>query len=337
VKIRKKYIWACPSGGKTYFYFRRKGILIRLPDDPNSREFDVAYWSIMNGSHDAVVGQNRGNKTFGALITKYRASTKFQNLSDRSRKDYLKILDYIGEKLGDIRVAKFERPDAMAALEKNSHRPRSANYVIQVLSILFEHAIDLGWRRDNPAKGITKYKKGEGYKPWSEAAIEAYRNGTTGFPRLIFELALGTGQRPSDLTKMRWSDIRDGGIEINQGKTGSDLWIPLTPTLDSHLREANKEGIFILSSNGQQCTYDQIEHAVRSARREAGTMEYTLHGLRYNAASELAEAGCSSAEIGAITGHKTLQMIEKYTRGARQKILARQAQARRAEHTKNEK
>jgi len=46
---------------------------------------------------------------------------------------------------------------------------------------------------------------------------------------LIFELCLGTGQRIGDVRKMRWSDIEEGGINVRQGKTGKDLWIPFTP------------------------------------------------------------------------------------------------------------
>jgi hypothetical protein len=42
----------------------------------------------------------------------------------------------------------------------------------------------------------------------------------------------------------------------------------------------------------------------------------------------LAEAGCSAHEIAAITGHKTLKEVERYTKSAEQARLARQAIAR---------
>ncbi len=44
--------------------------------------------------------------------------------------------------------------------------------------------------------------------------------------------------------------------------------------------------------------------------------------LRRTAMVNLAEAGCSLKEIASITGHKSLGMIEKYTRDADQKKLA---------------
>ena len=49
------------------------------------------------------------------------------------------------------------------------------------------------------------------------------------------------------------------------------------------------------------------------------------HGLRKAAARRLAEAGCTTKEIAAITGHTTLQEVERYTKAAEQRRLARTA------------
>ncbi|MEP4036372.1 tyrosine-type recombinase/integrase [Pseudophaeobacter sp.] len=75
--------------------------------------------------------------------------------------------------------------------------------------------------RLNPAKGIEKIKTEEGHKPWSQSPIVTYRNNAQGLALLAFELALGTGLRASDLTRMEWQDIEDGGIWVTQGKTNS--------------------------------------------------------------------------------------------------------------------
>ena len=53
--------------------------------------------------------------------------------------------------------------------------------------------------------------------------------------------------------------------------------------------------------------------------------ECVPHGLRKAAARRLAEAGCSSKEIAAITGHKTLAEVERYTREADQERLSKSA------------
>ncbi|WP_082064366.1 tyrosine-type recombinase/integrase [Brevundimonas sp. KM4] len=51
-------------------------------------------------------------------------------------------------------------------------------------------------------------------------------------------------------------------------------------------------------------------------------------GLRKAAARRLAESGCTPHQIAAITGHKTLKEVERYTRAAAQKALAGAAMER---------
>ena len=50
-----------------------------------------------------------------------------------------------------------------------------------------------------------------------------------------------------------------------------------------------------------------------------------LHGVRKAAARRLAEAGCSAKQIAAITGHASLDEVERYTKAADQKRLAKDA------------
>ena len=72
---------------------------------------------------------------------------------------------------------------------------------------------------------------------------------------------------------------------------------------------------------------------VSDAIRAAGLPPRCVpHGLRKAAARRLAEAGWSASEIMAITGHKTLAEVERYTRAAKQEQLARRAIKRQAEN-----
>jgi integrase len=52
--------------------------------------------------------------------------------------------------------------------------------------------------------------------------------------------------------------------------------------------------------------------------------------LRKAAARRLAEAGCTTHEIAAITGHASLSEIQRYTKAVEQARLARAAMARTA-------
>jgi hypothetical protein len=82
------------------------------------------------------------------------------------------------------------------------------------------------------------------------------------------------------------------------------------------------------------CRIDVFGNMVSDAIREAGLPQRCVpHGLKKAAARRLAEAGCSTSEIMAITGHKTPAEVECYTRAAEQERLARQAIKRQSENT----
>jgi integrase len=321
--VKKRFTTTKTVKGRTYHYFRKDGRYVRLPDNPNSEEFDRAYWALMRGG----MGPDQ-KRTFEKLIANYKQSPKWQRLAPRTKSDYSKVLEYLQDVVGKHDPTKMRRSTVIEAQMRNSHRARFANYIPHMLSILFEHAIDLDWQRDNPAKGIEKLKTGDGHKPWPKSAIDTFRANTSGVTLLIFELALGTGQRASDLTRMEWEHIEDGGIWVTQGKTKAELWIPFTERLRVTLEGTKRNSLrFILCDpHGRQMNYDQIQKAVHKARKSLGLSQYSLHGLRYSAAGELAEAGCTDQQIAAITGHKSLSMVRKYSRGANQKKLAKSAQ-----------
>lgn len=68
--------------------------------------------------------------------------------------------------------------------------------------------------------------------------------------------------------------------------------------------------------------------AMRDARARIGAQDYDTHGLRYTAAVELCQAGCSDELIAAVTG-QSQRMVEHYTRHVRQRVRATEAQKKR--------
>ncbi len=86
--------------------------------------------------------------------------------------------------------------------------------------------------------------------------------------------------------------------------------------------QARVSPIILTSETGRPFTGSNFRNNFAKAQRAAGLSGLTFHGLRYTAAAKLAEAGCSLKEIASITGHKSLAMIEKYTRDADQKRLS---------------
>jgi integrase len=116
-------------------------------------------------------------------------------------------------------------------------------------------------------------------------------------------------------------------IRVAQQKTASKLTIPIHGALARVLGIAdNTSDVILLTAYRQRFSVKGFGNMISTAIRDAGLPERCkAHGLRKAAARRLAEAGCSTSEIAAITGHKTLAEVERYTRAADQERLARQA------------
>lgn len=325
----KRHLPAHIYAKKGVLYFQRRGYpTVRIESEPGTKEFALEYAALLNGARftPKIVARD-----FNALVKDYLRSSRYRNLAPRTARDYEKVLRWVQDKLGPMPVAGIQRKDVIRSRDANAETTRFANYIVQVLRILLEHSIDIGWRQDNPAKGVSLIKSNQAPRQaWPRDKIDAYRAEADGLALLIFEMCLGTGQRIGDVLKMRWSDIDGDGISVKQGKTGSALWIPFTPRLRSVLADTPRIGLTICAyADSRPVKYFYAAKKVREIRERIGALDYDIHGLRYAAAAELAAAGCSDEMIAAITGHKTSAMIAKYAGPSRQRSRAKAAQDRR--------
>jgi integrase len=143
-------------------------------------------------------------------------------------------------------------------------------------------------------------------------------------------LLLYTGQRGSDVVRMEWKHFDGEYILVRQKKTENQidqlLSIPCHEVLRAELMSMPRRGKYILlGERGDRLQAKSLSIMLSRALALMGGKGYSMHGLRKNAAKALAEAGCTDAQIMAITGHRTNEMIRLYTKGAEQKRLARSA------------
>lgn len=314
------------KGKRGYLYFTRAGQTQRMQAAPGTPEFHVEYAALLRGRAPVPTG-----KTFADLIASYRAGPKFARLKPRTRADYDKVLTFIADRIGAEDSTRLRRHHVIAYRDQNAHAVRFANYLVQVLRILMEHAIDRGLRADNPAKGVDLLASTRPPRqPWPADLVQAYRATATGPALLIFELCLGTGQRIGDVLRMRWNDLQDGGVTVRQGKTGTQLWVPLTARLRAALADTPRRGLTIVANpDGRPMAYKTAQAQVMRIRAQIGAGAFDIHALRHTAASELAALGCTDEQIAALTGHQTARMVARYTATTRQKARVMQMEGKR--------
>ena len=118
--------------------------------------------------------------------------------------------------------------------------------------------------------------------------------------------------------------VRDGKISAAQQKTGTRLWVPLHPDLRAILNATPSNDLtFLISGHSKPyASAKSLGNAVNAWAKQAGLTDCPLHGLRKACCRRLAEAGCTTQEIMAISGHKSLAEVSNYTKAADQERMA---------------
>ncbi len=273
--------------------------------------------------------ETSGIGTIKDLVDLYQAASDFTNLAAKTKKDYKRYLDFLAEKFGDAPAKDMDREFVLTLRQKFSDTPRKADYMIAVLRRLCAFAIDRPKRFEltiNPALRSGRLAKPDGHKPWPPALIAGFREHAAKELLWVVEFILNTGQRSGDAVKATWTDIEAGGLHVAQNKTGAEIWVPFTDDFALLLEAIPRKGNTILAPTyADKWHLDTLRHEVQAQVERLGFKAYSLHGLRYNAAVNLAAAGCSTHQIAAVTGHKTLAMVEKYTAKGDQRKLAQAA------------
>jgi integrase len=314
-------------------YLRRPGKpRVPLPGIPGSTAFMAAYESATADHAPSPVANRHKEGTVGYLVTRFYRSAAFTNLAQSTQKAYRIILDKFATEDGHRLVRDMPRAVAADIIEQiGATRPGMANLTTATLRRLFSYAIKLEMRADNPFVGLDPYQGGE-HRAWTQQELSSYEStwpiGTR--ERLAFDLLLFTGQRVGDVATMRRADILSGAIPIRQEKTGAVLSLPVHANLLRSLNACPTDGSAPLNrTDGRPATKRNISALVARAAAAAGLpRDCKTHGLRKAALTRLADLGSSTHEIAAVSGHKSLREVERYTATANQLRLARTAMAR---------
>jgi integrase len=318
--------------GRVRFYFRHRGQRWPLPGQPGSTEFAARYDELRR---DCLASPEASNVAFGPnslghVIEKYLAHTDFTSRAFGTQRRYRVTLDRLKELCGRALIVDL-REKHIREIRKRFTATSTADLAVMLLRMLWvfakEHlAVDIG---PNPASEIRNlHKRSWSHEPWPDWVIEKFEAEATPKPNAQLALLLlrYTGQRASDVAKMKWAQYDGRGIAVRQQKTGALLWVPCHSRLREALSRADRKSEFILTAqNGRGYSAHGLCNMIAAATSRIGAKECSAHGLRCNAAVALAEADCTVPQIMSITGHKTWKEAMRYSQRAEQKRLAQQA------------
>jgi integrase len=130
----------------------------------------------------------------------------------------------------------------------------------------------------------------------------------------VVRFALETAMRMGEILSLEWQhvDLPNRVVSILESKTGEPRQVPLSTAAVAAIaglpRHFSDRRVFWKWKRA-----DSIENAWRRAVQSAGIENLRFHDLRHEAVSRLFELGLNPMEVAAISGHKTLQMLKRYT------------------------
>ncbi|MHB8415801.1 MAG: tyrosine-type recombinase/integrase [Acidiferrobacteraceae bacterium] len=126
----------------------------------------------------------------------------------------------------------------------------------------------------------------------------------------LITFAIATTLRRGELVAMRWEhvDRKARVLVVPETKNGTSRRVPLSSAALALLEALPRR----IDGRVWGMRPDSISQAFERICRSAGIEGLTFQDLRHEATSRLFEQGLDPMEVAAITGHKTLQMLQRY-------------------------
>jgi integrase len=191
----------------------------------------------------------------------------------------------------------------------------------------------------NPAANVRKPAAGEGrsrrLSPAEERrilqAVDAHSNPMFGW---IVRIALETGMRSSEIATLRRDqvDLQRRLVRLFDTKNKSTRTVPLNRAATSAFAAAVNHPVRPIDTDliffgepgrdGKRRPYAFSKQWL-DTKKLLGIRDLRFHDLRHEAVSRLVEAGLTDQEVSAISGHKSMQMLKRYTHLRAEDLVAR--------------
>jgi len=220
------------------------------------------------------------------------------------------------DKLSGFDVERFKK-----ARTGEKAQPGTINKELTALSSMLNHMVKWGKLRANPLAGkITKFPDIPNKLRFLEDK-EIKKLLEVMDPWLVpfFRLAIHTGGRRGELLKLTWPDVdlQRGLITFQETKNGTTRHIPLNKAAreviegQKELKEAHP---WVLYFGGNvKANFWPIRKLLWKACEDAEIERITPHTLRHTFASQCAMAGVDLRTLAELLGHKTLDMVMRYS------------------------
>ena len=317
---------------------RRKGYPAQTKVFRTKREAESWARSI-ESEMDRGVWRDRSeaeSTTLGECIQRYLAE-----VTPRKKNSYpeaLKLEQWLRRPLSKRFMASIRGKDVADVIKDMESEGKGGNTIRLHLAV-FSHVFKVAkteWGMEslsNPYEAVRKPKIAKGRErrlvdDEEERLLAACAESGNRWLHPLVVLALETAMRSGELVET-WGLNKETGEreKLSIGLQWSDVdltrrtaHLPKTKNDDPRDVPLSRRAVAILETLPRNLdgrvfgtTYDGERQSYVRACRRAGITGLTFHDLRHEATSRLFEKGLNPMQVAAITGHKTLQMLKRYT------------------------
>jgi len=175
-------------------------------------------------------------------------------------------------------------------------------------------------RKPSPGQGRDRRLTDDEERKLLEA-VEAHSNPMLAW---VVKVAIETGMRQSEILGLRLNqvDLHSRVVRLLDTKNNSARTVPLNAAataafksaLENPLRPKETDLVFFgePGRDGKRRPY-QFAKIWGDIKEVVGISDLHFHDLRHEAVSRLVENGLSDQEVASISGHKSMQMLRRYT------------------------
>lgn len=226
----------------------------------------------------------------------------------------------------DIATYRDQRQDAVNPRTKKQLSPSTIRLEMSLLSSFFDVArIEWGICDSNPVANVRKPKIPPGrdrrLTAREDRQILRYAHSHSNLDLYsIIVLAIETAMRQGEILKLEWEhvNLKSRIVHLPETKNGTKRDVPLSVRArDALIRIGVKNSgrVFGYTSNGLKSTW-------RFMMIKLDIENLHFHDLRHEAVSRLFELGTLDImEVSAISGHKSLSMLKRYTHLKAQRLV----------------
>lgn len=321
-----KGVFRVAKGARVYWFHQERrgkpnaGPLTRLPE-PGTREWHEKLAEIMGRPPGPPAG------SFAELIAAYQAGPHWKRLTEGTRKTYAPCLRQIVAWWGDLAVSGLRPKHIAKAVETEyADRPAMGDMTVKVLRAVMRWGASRDWENAEPARAVERlHRDVESARPWPEDVWwRVVRDAPAPVARMAV-LGRATGQRVSDLVKMRPADRDSAGICLRITKLRGKLhWAPVSPELLAIIdgwRVFPNARYIHNERTGRPVGKDDLRKSLLTFLAGIDAGHLTIHGLRAMAVCDRRMAGLSHQEIAAQIG-MSFSMVGHYSKHMDQRLAA---------------